>query len=44
MGKMKIRIGVRWLWIENDGRELMSRPKLKKSCNTKITRYQALYC
>jgi hypothetical protein len=40
--KLRFSIGVSWLWIENNGREVMSRPKLKKSCSTKITR--RLFC
>ena len=36
--KMKIQNWVRFLWIENHGRKLLSRPKLTKSCSTKRSR------
>jgi hypothetical protein len=31
----RFRIGIRWLWIEKHGKELLSRPKLAKSCSAK---------
>jgi hypothetical protein len=36
--KMKIQNWIRCLWIEKHGRELLSRPKLTKSCSTKRSR------
>jgi len=36
--KMKILNWARCLWIEKHGRELLSRPKLTKSCSTKRSR------
>jgi hypothetical protein len=38
LGKMKIRVGVKWLWIEKHGRELLSTPKLTKGCSTRTRR------
>ena len=34
-GKRRLRTGVRWLWIENNGGELLSRSKLTNSCRAK---------
>jgi len=31
----RFRIGVRWLWIEKHGRELLYRPVLIRSCGAK---------
>jgi hypothetical protein len=33
--KLRFRIGIKWLWIEKHGRELLSRPKLTKICSAK---------
>ena len=33
--KLKFRIGIRWLWLEKHGTELLSRPKLKQSSSAK---------
>jgi hypothetical protein len=38
LGKRRFRIGVRWQWTEKHGREMMSRPKLMKSCSAKRQR------
>ena len=36
--KWKFRIGVRGVWIEKHGRELLGRPKLIKGCSAKSRR------
>ena len=38
LGGMKYRIEVRWLWIGKHGRELLSGPKLVKSCSARRRR------
>jgi hypothetical protein len=34
-GKSRFRNGVSWLWIEKQGRELLSRPELTENCSAK---------
>jgi len=38
--KRRSRIGIRWLWTEKHGREMLSRPQLIKSCSKKKIIYQ----
>lgn len=33
--KQIYRNGVRWLWVEKQGRELLSRPELTENCRAK---------